>query len=73
MRLANWEKSAVAEHVYNQEEPREIDWGSVRIIDRAQGRTERKIRESVAIQRNKPLMNRDDGFERSNTWNAILG
>ena len=73
MRLANWEKSAVAEHVHNQEEPHEIDWGSVRIIDRAQGRTERKIRESVAIQRNKPLMNRDDGIERSNTWNAILG
>ena len=73
MRLANWEKSAVAEHVHNQEELHEIDWSSVRIIDCAQGRTKRKIRESVAIQCNKPLMNRDDGIEGSNTWNAILG
>ena len=73
MRVANWEKSAVAEHIHNQEEPHEIDWGSVRIINRAQGRTKRKIRESVAIHCNKPLMNRDDGIERSNTWNAILG
>ena len=68
--MANWEKSAVAEHVHKNPM---IDWGSARIINRAQGRTERKIRESVAIQRNKPLMNRDDGIERSNTWNAILG
>ena len=72
VRLANQEKSAVAEHVYNQTTVHEIDWNSSKIIDRAVRRTERKIRESFAIHMKKPVMNRDEGYERSTTWNAIL-
>ena len=49
VRLANEETSAVAEHVYNQTTPHEIEWNNSKIIDRAVRRTKRKIRESFAI------------------------
>ena len=35
VRLANQEKPAVAEHVYKQITPHEIDWNNIKILDRA--------------------------------------
>ena len=62
----------VAEHVYKQTPPHEIDWNNIKIIDRVVRRTERKIRESYAISMKKPVMNRNEGYERSTTWNTNL-
>ena len=72
VRLGYVDKSVVAEHVHDQLAKDEIDWDSVSIIDRAVSGTERKMREAFAIHRTKLVMNRDDGVDRSKTWNAIL-
>ena len=71
-RLAHTEKSAIAQHVHEQAEPHDIDWQSWRVIDRARGQTERKVREALHIKLRKPGLNRDKGVEYSPTWHAIL-
>ena len=53
-------------------EPHEIDWQSLKVIDRASWKRERKIREALHIGMRKPGMNRDIGVERSAIWNALL-
>ena len=65
-------KSAVAEHVHSSVVPHEVDWSSLQVLDRAGRKMERKIREAFHIYKPKPVMNRDTGVERSQTWNAIL-
>ena len=65
-------KSAVAEHVHESEPPHEIDWKSVKVIDRAKGRLERKISQAFSIQKRKPAMNRDRGVEKSTVWDVVL-
>ena len=35
IRLGNTEKSAISQHVHQQEEPHEIDWSTMSVIDRA--------------------------------------
>ena len=71
IRLGNTEKSAIAQHVHQQEEPHEIDWSTMSVIDKAQSWRERKLREAFKIQR-KPKMNRDAGLEHPKTWHSIL-
>ena len=70
--MRNTDKSAVVGHVHDQVVQHKIDCNSVRIVDPALRRTERKMREAFAVHQTKPLMNRDAGLERSKTWNAIL-
>ena len=65
-------KSAGADHVHESEPPLEIDWKSVKVIDRAKGRLERKSREAFSIQKRKPAMNRDGGVEKSPVWDVVL-
>ena len=67
-------KSAVADHVLSEEhsQPHEIDWQSVRILGRAQGTTERRMKEAMLIYQRHPKMNRDIGMERSSVWNSVL-
>ena len=74
IRLAQCTKSAVADHVLSEEhsQPHEIDWQSVRILDRAQGTTERRMKEAMLIYQRHPKMNRDIGMERSSVWNSVL-
>ena len=43
IRLGNTEKSAVAQHHHQQEEPHEIDWSTMSVIDRVQAWRERKL------------------------------
>ena len=62
------EKSANAEHVLERNGSHDIDWRIVRVIDRATGMKERKVREAFAIKERKPAMNRDKGVEKSRTW-----
>ena len=66
------EKSAAAEHVLAALEPHEIDWQSLKVIDRASWKTERKIREAFHIGMRKPGINRDIGVERSAISDAVL-
>ncbi len=72
IRLGHCAKSAVAEHVHNCEPPHDVDWDSMKVIDRAGRRTERKVRESFHIHKRKPQINRDAGVQRSAVWDAIL-
>ena len=74
IRLVHPEKSAVAEHVLdsNNEEPHEIKWSEVTILDHAKHTRERKIREAFHIEKKHPGMNRDRGIAKSSTWNAIV-
>ena len=74
IRLAQCAKSAVADHVLSEEhsQPHEIDWQSVRILGRAQGTTERRMKEAMLIYQRHPKMNRDIGMERSSVWNSVL-
>ena len=70
IRLGRTEKSAIAEHVHNT--LHEIDWESLRILDRASWKRDRKIREALHIGKRKPSMNRDMGIERSAIWDAVI-
>ena len=72
-RLGQCPKSAVAEHVHSQlEEIHEIDWSTMKVIDRARRTTERRVREALHIHKRKPQINRDNGIERSACWNAFV-
>lgn len=73
-RLDQSSKSAVAEHVHNHDIPHSIDWESVVVLDKARSKfnIERKMRESFHIHQRQPKMNRDQGIERSKTWNSVL-
>ena len=65
-------KSAIAEHVYEKNEPHDIDWSSFKVIDRGRRTRERKLKEAFHIYKQQPKMNRDTGIERSSVWNSIL-
>ena len=73
-RLDQSSKSAVAEHVHNHDIPHSIDWESVVVLDKARSKfnIDRKMRESFHIHQRQPKMNRDQGIERSKTWNSVL-
>ena len=49
IRLGRVERSAMVEHVHAGLEPHEIDWQSLKVIDRASWKRERKIREALHI------------------------
>ena len=72
VRLNHPEKSAIAEHVLERNGSHDIDWTNVRVIDRAAGMKERKVREAFAIEERKPVMIRDKGVEKSRTWNGLF-
>ena len=72
VRLGHCSKSAVAEHVHNYKVPHEVDWNSLKVVDKSKNRAESKVREAFHIFQRQPQMNRDEGVERSVTWNAIL-
>ena len=62
-RLGAFEKSAVAEHAW--QEGHEIEWNDMEILDTTKNLHERKVRESLYIRMNPKtcLMNRDEGRE----------
>ena len=45
--------------------PREIDWNSIKIINRVLGKLLRKISEVFSIQKRKPVLSRDSRVEKS--------
>ena len=60
IRLGRTEKSAIAEHVHTTLQ--EVDRESLRIVDRASWKRERKIEEALHIGKRKPSMNRKTGL-----------
>ena len=71
-RLGQCEKSAIAEHAHNQTAAHDIDWKSIKIIDKGYITSERKVREAIHKQTKKPAMNKDAGVEFSPIWNKVL-
>ena len=63
----------MAEHVHNYEVPHEVDWNSLKVVDKSKNCAKRKVRKPFLTFQRQPQMNRDEGVERSATWNAILG
>ena len=61
-----------SKHLHDQQSPHEMDWSSLRVIDRAYQHRERKVREAFHIYQRKPQINQDTGIERSAVWNAVL-
>ena len=51
IRLFHPEKPAIAEHVLERNGSHAIDWTNVRVIDRATGMKERKVREDLRLKR----------------------
>ena len=72
VRLADFFKSAIAEHVHSEDPVDEVEWSGMKVIDRAGKKIERKVREAMHIHRNKPDINRDGGVEHSSEWTTIL-
>ena len=58
--------------MHTSAESQQLDWENINIVDRAKNIRERRIREAFHIAKRKPDMNRDEGTERSLTWNAII-
>ena len=62
-------ESGVAEHALDT--GHNIDW-SAKILDQDLNQRRRLVREAVCIKKNRPSMNRDQGFELSKAYNSIL-
>ena len=71
-RRAEVDKSAVSEHVWNNNH--NIDWANVSIIDRDSQIISRRIREAIHIRRSSgaSLLNRDEGLELTHMWDSFL-
>ena len=72
VRLADFSKSVIAEHVHSEDPVHEVEWNSMKVIDCASKKIESKVREAMHIHRNKPGINRDGGIEHSSVWTTIL-
>ena len=63
--------SAIATHVWHEE--RKINFDKARVIDRATGMTERRVKEALRIQMRKgEVMNVDAGLTLSEQWKVLL-
>jgi predicted GIY-YIG superfamily endonuclease len=64
------QKSALSQH--NIRSGHRIDFDSVKIIQQAQIKKNRKVAEAIQIRVNKPDLNRDQGQELSRVYDQIL-
>ena len=51
-------KAAIAQHVHDQEQPHEIEWETLSVLDKAQAHRERKLMEALYIKKRQPKINR---------------
>ena len=68
-RLGAADKSAVAEHALVLEH--NINWKSAKVLDTTAGLVQRRVKESLHIQRmakTRPLMNKDKGLKVEQVW-----
>ena len=62
--------SGVAEHVVDT--GHEIDWEAVSILDKEPWQQQRKILEAIHIRRERPSMNRDQGYELTPIFDPLF-
>ena len=62
--------SAVKEHQTNTGHI--IDWDNVKIIGKEEHWMKRKIKEAIAIRKDKPSLNRDQGWDLPPIFNSLL-
>ena len=63
--------SAIASHVWQEEH--KINFDKARVIDRATGMTERRVKEALHIQMRKgEVMNVDAGLTLSEQWKGVI-
>ena len=70
LRLAQPEKSAVAEHSVSEDHA--IQWKETKLLCRARGYWDRLVKEAIHIRLNPNNINRDTGFQISNAWRPIM-
>ena len=62
--------SAVNEH--QTKTGHEIDWENVKVIGKEEHWVKRKVKEAIAIRRDRPSLNRDQGWELPPIFNSLL-
>jgi hypothetical protein len=62
--------SAVNEHV--KDTGHKIDWEGVKVIGKEDNWAKRKIKEAIAIRKNKPSLNRDQGWDLPPIFCSLL-
>ena len=62
--------SAIREHQTNTGHV--IDWENAKIIGREDHWLKRKIKEAIAIRKDKPSLNRDQGWDLPPIFNSLL-
>ena len=71
VRLGKTDKLALAQQVHDQEQPHEINWETLSVLDRAQAQRERKLGRSSTerkdIKKEQPKMYRDTELEYAQT------
>ena len=70
IRLGRPEKSGIAQHVYDT--GHNITFNNASVVTIETDITARKIKESLYIKTDKPVMNRDLGYEVSPLWRSVV-
>ena len=63
--------SAIKEHI-DRSKGHQIDWSSVKVLEREPKDFPRRVLEAIHIRTSKPKLNRDKGLEIDPVWDNLL-